>query len=207
MTQKYLQLSRIAAISDGVFAIAMTLLVLDLKVPEFEGVLSASEFRAVLATQVPSFFAWLVSFALLCRLWITQHALLNGGEKRSRAFVAVNFVFLGVVSFIAFPTALLSEHPDQALSVVIFSACYVVAGLSLGGMWFLLEARQGEGTKRPEEVERSAKRVIIGIPLVALCACLLALFVNPYYGLALWVTMPFIGMGAKLHKRHASKKV
>ena len=157
---------------------------------------SAEEFRAALRELVPGFLAWLISFALLCRLWLTQHALLNGGAERSRAFVAVNFVFLGVVSFIAFPTALLSEHPEQALSVFIFSACYVVAALALGGMWYLLEERQGEGSKKPPGVERAAKYVIVGIPLVALVACLLAL-VNPFLGIVVWIAVPFIGFAFK----------
>ena len=139
MKQQHFNMSRIAAISDGVFAIAMTLLVLDIQVPRLAGDVSADVFKDALLEELPSLIAWIISLALLCRLWISQHSLLEGGERRSRAFVGMNFVFLGVVSFIPFPTALMSEHPDQALSVIIFSACYAVAGLVLGGMRFLME--------------------------------------------------------------------
>ena len=105
MKQKYLSVARISAISDGVFAIAMTLLVLDLKAPEFEGAVSAEVFGEALRKLVPGFWSWLISFAVLCRLWITQHALLDGGE-RSRAFAGVNFVFLGAISLSRSPRPL-----------------------------------------------------------------------------------------------------
>jgi hypothetical protein len=71
---------------------------------------------------------------------LQRHSFLSNRQ----AFLGIGYkhkwgdVDLGAVSFIPFPTALVSEHPEQALSVIIFSACYVLAGLALGGMWFLL---------------------------------------------------------------------
>ncbi len=200
MKQHYFNVSRIHGISDGVFAIAMTLLVLDIKVPLLTGAVSGDIFKDALLEELPSVISWLISFALLCRLWITQHALLEGGKRRSRAFVGMNFAFLGIVSFIPFPTALMSEHPDQALSVIIFSACYALSGLALAGMWFFLERSE----KRPEggaadssehalSVASSVKRVIIMLPALAVFASLLTL-VDPRLGVAVWIIMPFLGL-------------
>jgi uncharacterized membrane protein len=192
MKQQHFNMSRIAAISDGVFAIAMTLLVLDIQVPRLTGDVSADVFKDALLEELPSLIAWIISLALLCRLWISQHALLEGGERRSRAFVGMNFMFLGVVSFIPFPTALMSEHPDQALSVIIFSACYALAGLVLCGMWFLIE-RPKDGSEHPAPVPRSVKRVIILLPALAVIASVLTL-VDPRLGVVVWIIMPFMGI-------------
>jgi uncharacterized membrane protein len=196
MKQQYFNVSRIHGISDGVFAIAMTLLVLDIEVPQLTGAISGDVFRDALLEELPSIIAWLISFALLCRLWITQHALLEGGKRRTRAFVGMNFAFLGMVSFIPFPTALMSEHPEQAFSVIIFSACYALAGLALAGMWFLLERseqRPTDSSDRPVSVPQSVKRVIILLPALAVIASLLTL-VDPRLGVAVWVIMPFLGI-------------
>ena len=125
---------RISALSDGVFAIAMTLLVLNLQAPDVAQSADPSIFVQVLAGQLPGFGSWLLSFAILCRLWTVHHDLLADGDTRSSGFLAWNFVFLGAVSFIPFPTSLLAEHPEQLLSVVVFSLTYVVAGLALGRM-------------------------------------------------------------------------
>jgi pimeloyl-ACP methyl ester carboxylesterase len=78
-------------------------------------------------------------------LWITQHALLAEGNSRSRGFVGWTFLFLGAVSFIPFPALLLSEHHDQMLSVVIFSATLAAAAIALIGIWRVGE-RQRPGT-------------------------------------------------------------
>ena len=159
MKQATFDAGRISALSDGVFAIAMTLLVLELKLPDLGRGLGGDAFAAELLQQGPRFFSWLLSFAILCRLWITQHALLAGGDTRSRGFVGWTFLFLGAVSFIPFPTSLLSEHHDQALSVVIFSASLAVAGIALFGMW-RAGMRHRDAGARPSIVDPSSKRAM-----------------------------------------------
>ena len=96
----------------------------------------------------------------------------------------------------------MSKHPEQALSVVIFSACYAVAGLTLGGMWLLRE-EQSEQEKRPLKMEQAAKRVIVGMPLLAIVASLVAQE-KPQLGLAVWIALPFLGLSLK--KKHESKQ-
>ena len=183
--------ARLSAINDGVFAIAMTLLVLDIKVPVLPDGVTHDVFIGALRQEIPSFLAWLISFAILCRLWMTQHGLLADGKERTRAFAGMNFFFLGAISFIPFPTALMSEHSDQALAVIIFSATYGVASLALGGMWYLLVDRAGDASSRPAYVGPTAKRVIIILPITALLASLLAL-INPSWGIWVWVLVPFV---------------
>lgn len=181
---------RIGALSDGVFAIAMTLLVLNLRLPDVGSHSDPSVFAAGLVDQLPGFASWLLSFAILCRLWTVHHDLLADGDTRTRSFLLWNFVFLGAVSFIPFPSSLLAEHPEQLLSVVVFSATYVVAGIALGRMWRVSDrSRITDGeTSRPHGISRA----MVLILATAAGSCLLALF-DPRLGAALWFTYPFTG--------------
>jgi len=181
---------RIGALSDGVFAIAMTLLVLNLRLPDVGSHSDPSVFAAGLVDQLPGFASWLLSFAILCRLWTVHHDLLADGDTRTRSFLLWNFVFLGAVSFIPFPSSLLAEHPEQLLSVVVFSATYVVAGIALGRMWQVSDRSRitdGEAS-RPHGISRA----MVLILATAAGSCLLALF-DPRLGAALWFTYPFTG--------------
>lgn len=191
MKQDDFSVGRIQSLSDGVFAIAMTLLVLDLKLPPLDASADPGVLTAALTEQTPRFISWILSFAILCRLWITHHALLRDGKTRSRTFLAWNLVFLGAIAFIPFPTSLLSEHHDQALSVVLFSANFTVAGLALVAM-AVAHRRQLEsaGTAAEEFVVTGAAAVVLG---TALGACLLAL-VHPWLGVLVWGLYPFVSL-------------
>jgi uncharacterized membrane protein len=198
MKQRWFNVNRIGGISDGVFAIAMTLLVLELKLPELETPLSQQVFLEALSKQLPHFVSWLISFAILCRLWITQHALLEQGEKKSRYFTSLNFVFLGAISFIPFPTSLISEHPDQLLSVIIFSLTLLIAWGAMIGMW-RHQKKLDSKTVDPSSEDRLIKRVIILMPVIAVASCLLAL-ADPRLGVLVWIVFPLAGRMVK-HRR------
>ena len=204
MKQKWFNVGRLGGISDGVFAIAMTLLVLDIKLPELHDPVSSQAFGEELVAHLPHFIAWLISFAILCRLWITQHALLEQGEKKTRGFTTLTFVFLGTVSFIPFPTSLISEHLEQPLSVIIFSALIAVSGLVLAGMWFM-DKESMEAAEAGSEATRAVKRVIIGIPVIATIACLLTL-IDTQLSILVWVLFPFIGMSARRKRLRAARR-
>ena len=193
-------MGRLGGISDGVFAIAMTLLVLDIKLPELDDPLSSQAFAEALAAQMPHFIAWLISFAILCQLWIPQHALLEGDETKGRGFTVLTFVFLGTVSFIPFPTSLISEHLEQPLAVIIFSALIAISGFVLAGLWFV-DRKMGESVD--SESMRAVKRVIISSPSIAAIACLLSL-IDTRLSIVVWILLPIIGNSIRRRKMHAA---
>ena len=191
MKQSTFDAGRVGALTDGIFAIAMTLLVLDLKLPGLMPSLDGDAFAAALLEQWPKFFCWLVSFSILCRLWITQHALLTEDRVRSRRFVGWTFLFLGSVSFIPFSTSLLGEHHDQALSVVIFSVSVAVAGIALVGMGRTEERRRGS-----EIVDRAFTREMTMLLVTAVVSISLAVF-SPLLGTLVWVAFPLVAALAR----------
>jgi uncharacterized membrane protein len=199
MTQGRFTSSRIAGLTDGIFAIAMTLLVLTIESPEVDGHMSRVAFRKAVFSQLPGFVAWLISFAILCRLWISQHRLFDGEVSLAPKVATVNFVFLGVVSFIPYPTSLVSVHPQQTLSVVIFSVVFSVAGILLAIMWGMMEHDKMEPAERAYK-SRVAKRLFTWMLGAAVVASLLAL-ADPRLGILVWLTVPIMVVVRKKRRK------
>ena len=190
---------RISALSDGVFAIAMTLLVLDLRAPNPGAGNEPGQFAAFLLEQAPNFLSWLLSFAILCRLWIIQHDLLAGGDTRSRGFLTWNFLFLGCVSLIPFPTSLLAEHPDKALSVIVFSTVFATAGVALAMMRRALSAGEETGTEGRRPLSRSSALLLA----TAAISCVVAVF-HPSLGALVWFSYPIAAAVIRRREQRSS---
>lgn len=119
-TRGELRLTRIEALSDGVFAIILTLLVLELKTPPLQEPRSAAELAHRLLELSPKYLSWLISFIILCKFWLNHHHILNLARHADYAMVWLNALFLMGQSFIPFPTALMGEYPDNPLAVSVF---------------------------------------------------------------------------------------
>src|SRR5439155_2102750 len=101
--------ARVEAFSDGVFAIAITLLVLDIHVPAPESV-GDDGLGAALAHAWPSYFAYLVSFLVIGIIWINHHSMFTMVRRVDRPVLFVNLTLLLFVSALPFPTKLLAEY-------------------------------------------------------------------------------------------------
>jgi uncharacterized membrane protein len=114
--------ARIEAFSDGVFAIAITLLVLELKVPPVASIHSVSDLWNGLYHLWPSYFAFTLSFGILLVSWVNHHYLFNILDKSSRPFLYANGFLLFTITFMPFPTALLAEYitTDYAKPAIAF---------------------------------------------------------------------------------------
>ncbi len=129
--------ARIEAFSDGVFAIAITLLVLQLKVPPVSTVHTVDDLWKSLVNLWPSYFAFILSFGILLVTWVNHHYLFNVLDKSSRPFLYANGFFLLTITFMPFPTALLAEFisTEYAKPAIVFY-CFGGVVNSLG--WNLL---------------------------------------------------------------------
>jgi uncharacterized membrane protein len=121
-----LRLTRIEAFSDGVFAIIVTLLVLELKVPLLADHDSVGELGHQLLELLPKFLSWLISFIILCKFWLNHHHVLGLARHANYAMVWLNSIFLMGQSFIPFPTAMMGEYPTNALAVCAFGVVMAV---------------------------------------------------------------------------------
>jgi len=130
-----LNTNRAEAFSDGVFAIAATLLVLELKVPHVEpGGLSEA-----LLERWPSYATYVVSFLIIGIIWVNHHAVMDRIKNVNRRLLFMNLVFLMVVAVIPFPTSLLADYiqagHDERLAAAVYSGTMALMGVSFGAMW------------------------------------------------------------------------
>src|SRR5450432_1417794 len=112
-----LHLNRIEAFSDGVFAIIVTLLVLELKIPDLHDHPNVHELSEKLLAILPKFLSWLISFIIVCKFWLNHHHVLSLASHANYALVWLNSLFLMFQSFIPFPTGLMGEYPENPLAV------------------------------------------------------------------------------------------
>ena len=124
--QGELGLARIEAFSDGVFAIVVTLLVLELKVPELHDLNSVSELSQRLWEALPKFLSWLISFIIVCKFWLNHHYILRLARRADYGLAWMNSIFLMFQSFIPFPTALLGEYAMNPLAVSLFGVVMAI---------------------------------------------------------------------------------
>jgi len=129
--------TRLEAFCDGVFAIALTLLIIDIKIPASEGIRSTRELWLALRHLGPSFFAFVLSFAIILITWVNHHRFLRVVNKSSGSFVYANGFLLMTVVFMPFPTALVGEYLGTghvAPAVVIYNAVTAVQAVA----WILV---------------------------------------------------------------------
>jgi uncharacterized membrane protein len=129
---------RLEAFSDGVFAIAITLLVLDLAVPARDQVRTGG-LGSALAHEWPSYFAYLVSFLVIGIIWVNHHTMFSKVNLVDRPVLFANLALLLVVSALPFPTRLLAEYltagSDAHIAAAIYSSTMLAMGLAYSVLW------------------------------------------------------------------------
>jgi uncharacterized membrane protein len=115
-------LARLEMFSDGVFAIAITLLILEIKVPPINSIHSANDLINALVYLWPSYFAFVYSFGGILIQWILHHNTFNHLDKTSRPFLYTNGFLLLTIVFFPFPTALLATYINTgyAMPAIVF---------------------------------------------------------------------------------------
>jgi uncharacterized membrane protein len=133
--------TRLNTIVDGVFAIAMTLLVLDLPRPLLSGQVVHD-----LEVHWDSYIAYLVSFATLGVVWLEHHGMMIAVRRTSRRFIELTFVFLLFVAVLPWPTALTAQFADEArtakLVTVMYSSTMFFIALTMAGAWAYLSRNE-----------------------------------------------------------------
>jgi uncharacterized membrane protein len=144
--------SRLEAFCDGVFAIALTLLIIDIKIPSSEKINTTNDLWIALKYLLPSIFAFLLSFTIILITWVNHHGTLKLVNKSSSAFFFANGFLLLTIVFIPFPTALLGEYllTDHSSPVVILyvftMAVQAIAWILLTNVIFKDQLAKDEGS-------------------------------------------------------------
>ena len=121
---------RLCAVSDGVYAIALTLLVLDLKVPEVPGI-TDSELTSDLVHQLPNFVAYIVGFFLVARFWINHHRIFQSAGLCDERALSLNLVHLFFISLTPYTASLIGHYEGDRIAAIILSSNLGLSSLSL----------------------------------------------------------------------------
>lgn len=179
------EFSRVLAFSDGLFAIAMTLLVVGISVPTSTAVDDVGEMIQALGGVFPEVVGFAVSFIVIGRYWLAHHrfcALLRAVDSR---LIAINLVYLAFIAFLPFPTDLLGNHFDNPISVATYAATVAV----ISGMEVVLFRRAyNAGLMRrdiPAPVYRWAVRMSLS-PVAFFLASVPVAFASVNAAVAMW---------------------
>jgi uncharacterized membrane protein len=184
-TENEIEFGRIVAFSDGVFAIAITLLVLNLEVGKG---LTEGQIDNALWDQREFFLAYAISFAVIGRFWLVHHRFFSEVEAFDGRLIGLNLLYLGFIVLIPFSSELLGEYGGKTTAVVFYSAnlaVVVLLGLLMGA-----DARRRGLTSiddRTHRENRVRSVYIAGIFLLSIPLAYFAPAVAPYFWLVLFV--------------------
>lgn len=134
-------LDRLLALSDGVFAFAMTLLVVQLAVPQLAPG-EVGQLGSRLLEEGPSYFSYLISFVVISMYWYSHHRLFRYVRRWDAWLITLNLGALLFIAVMPFPTAIEGHYGDQTLAVVIYAATLGTTGLFIWLMWWYGIRRQ-----------------------------------------------------------------
>jgi uncharacterized membrane protein len=189
--------NRLEAFSDGVFAIAITLLVLEIHVPVTAGPNLAHE----LAEQWPSYLAYVVSFMVIGIIWVNHHAVLDHLREANRPLLWFNLFLLAWVVLIPWPTRLVAEYmreggDGERVAALVYAGTMTMMGVAFGSMWrYVSSGRRLLGSNLSDaEIARRTRRFTGGAPIYAV-SIVVALFSAPaclviIAALAIYYAMP-----------------
>jgi uncharacterized membrane protein len=132
--------ARLEAFSDGVIAIAITLLILEVKIPHVR----AGNLASALGDQWPSYAAYVLTFIVIGIMWMNHHRAFELIARTDRGLLFVNLFMLMGIAFLPFPTALLADYVvdgggNAEVAAAIYSATMTIIGLTFLGIWLYLD--------------------------------------------------------------------
>ncbi|MEO8591103.1 MAG: TMEM175 family protein [Flavobacteriales bacterium] len=183
---------RLETLGDGVFAIVMTLLVLELRIPEWEGEVTNAQVWDYMKHLAPSFFSFGLSFAILGIMWFAhrmEHIFIGAVNRK---LIWLNMLFYGFICLVPFSAAMLGRYPNVQLVILLYGANLIFAIAFLYWIW-------SYGTSLPDlrerEVPAELRRVINVLfalaPTLYIVAILLS-FIEPVWGFYCYLLTPLL---------------
>lgn len=184
-------MGRLHALTDGVYAIAMTLLVLELHVPDAS---TTAELVRGLTALLPSLFSFALSFAVLGVYWVGNTTSLVRVARTDRSMLLLNVLQLLFIALLPFTTAILGRYPDESAAVILYGIHLVLLGLVQYAHWVYIRRNPQLLDRRidPREEALATRRIVFG-PILFVVAMIVALFsARAGYGVYYFVLAAYI---------------
>jgi uncharacterized membrane protein len=183
--------NRVEAFSDGIFAIIITLLVLEIKVPHIEVTHSTAELQKALLGLLPKMISWIISFFTIAVIWVNHHKIFKQVKILDAGIFWWNAMLLLWSSFIPFPTAVLGDYPDNKTSIVLYGLVMALMAASFSLMRFYILRKPGlleESVDLTLFRKGTVMSVLFG-PAMYLTGVVFG-FLHPYLAFAIFIGIP-----------------
>jgi uncharacterized membrane protein len=183
---------RLRSLSDGVFAIVITLLILEFKLPHLGDPTSSAELMTEIGKLWPKLVAYLISFFMAGIYWVGHRNLFEAIQRSDRPLLWLNNVFLLGVSFLPFPSAILGTYNANAMALTLYGANLAFISLSLYGLLAYAGRHAHLLAAHVTPALLSAGRIIILTPFVFYTLAAAAAFVQPKLSLVIFMALPVL---------------
>ncbi len=179
---------RVETLSDGVFAIALTLLTLNVRLDRAPHETFAHAFRQTL----PQLFAYALSFAVISLFWIGHHRLFAALASIDDRMVFANFAYLAIVALIPFPSQVLGSNDGDAGPVILYAAALTLAGLASAFLWEYARRRRLFDPDTPSSLVLHAEWRALSIAIVFVLSIPIAVSLGANWAEWTWILIaPF----------------
>lgn len=186
--KNYFSKSRVETFSDGVFAIIVTLLVLEIKVPHIDLHDNSNDLLKALIALFPKFISWIISFFTVCVIWVNHHRLFKIFHIFNHGLFWWNAVLLMWCSFIPFPTAVLGDYPNNQTAVLLYGFVMMLMALTFSLMRIYVSNKKS--LLNPEiDLQKFKKGTVFSIifgPLLYLAGAIFS-YIHPYISFAIYL--------------------
>jgi uncharacterized membrane protein len=180
---------RVEAFSDAVFAIALTLLVLELHVPNVADHSSLGQYAAAMAPLIPKFVSFVLTFVIICIHWVGHHYFFGHLRSVPLGIVWLNNLLLLWICFMPFPTAMLGDHPTDQFPILLYSVNQLLAALT----FFALRSYASKNKLFVDTASAKAMGPRHSIPAITIYTLsILIAFVNVYVSLVCFLLVPLL---------------
>ena len=180
------EFARIVAFTDGVFAIAITLLVLTLEIP------AGGDLGDELSDRGNEFLAYFLSFAVLARLWLAHHRFYGSVARFDGRLIAINFAYLAFIALLPFTTDVLGNYGDESLAVALYAVNLTLISVSFGGQ--IAHVYRADLIREDaREYERHFAGPASWTVAIVFAASIPVAFVSPVAATVMWLAMFVLG--------------
>ena len=182
--KKELQLERIVFFSDAVFAIAITLLIIEVKVPRLEHTATERDFAIELVRLIPNFVGYFFSFLVIGAYWVGHHKMYGHIVDWNYGLVWRNILFLLAIAFMPFSTAFFSEYVTQLVPIILYASTFALAGALEILLWrYAIKNGLTDPKADPRELAHLTWRMSV-LPAAAVVAILIGVIRPIFAGFA-----------------------
>jgi uncharacterized membrane protein len=185
-----LQFERIVFFSDAVFAIAITLLVIEIKAPHIESAVSERESLISVAKLIPNFIGYVISFMVIGAYWVGHHRIYGMISRWDYGLIWRNVAFLLTIAFIPFTTAFFSENATRVVPMVFYAFVFALAGSMQVLQWrYAVGKGLTEPGLDPAYLNQVSNNISL-LPAAGIVAALIGL-VHPMFAGFAFMLIPF----------------